>query len=575
MSISHLLLVLFLVALNALRFVGLNDVPPGYYVDEAASFTQIWCLGEDGRDDLGRLLPLFAPGEANAIYTPAYLYGQVLWSFLFGHSVAAFRAFSGFISCLTILFLYLWVQKKAGRRIAFYVALSASIMPWVFQFSRIAWDPPVATFFLVLALWATGLSRQRWLAAFPLAMAAYSYSPMRMMAIPFLFFLPALSWKDKTRIFLVFIVICIPLLIYMLDPQFMHRANYLALWGKTFGNPYGHESVLGLALIFIKNLGLFFTPHFLFLTGDPEVRHSIQTFGMLSWLDGLSYSGALFFLLLALGKKESARLSTDQLQLLSVACLGIILAFIPAALTREGLPNALRALAAWPFFALLTGLALSIIEQRLGNKRTLLGAVLTSVIFYSFYLWDYFYEYPKRAEKSFLSNQGRIAGAYPKLLAQTMNCEQLRKMPPLRFENPIKLNQALSFAEGGTGSPYLGRAWPIQEPWGRWSEGNWADLEIPMPDIKPQSIQLKLRAFVSGALLEQKVEVWMNGAYQTTIILRQFENNVINLVIPKNIQKDALLWLDFYLPNAQSPNALGLGADRRRLGIGIEALEFH
>ena len=258
-----------------------------------------------------------------------------------------------------------------------------------------------------------------------------------------------------------------------------------------------------------------------------------------------------------------------------MACLGIILAIIPAALTREGLPNALRALAAWPFFALLTGLALSIIAQRLGNKRTLLGAVLSSVIFYSFYLWDYLYVYPKRAEKAFLSNQGRIAGAYPKLLAQTMNCEQLRKVPPLRFENPIKLNQALSFAEGGTGSPYLGRAWPIQEPWGRWSEGNWADLEIPMPDIKPQSIQLKLRAFVSGALLEQKVEVRMNGAYQTTIILRQFENNVINLVIPKNIQKDALLWLDFYLPNAQSPNALGLGADRRRLGIGIEALEFH
>ena len=96
-----------------------------------------------------------------------------------------------------------------------------------------------------------------------------------------------------------------------------------------------------------------------------------------------------------------------------------------------------------------------------------------------------------------------------------------------------------------------------------------------MPDIKPQSIRLKLRAFVSGALLEQKVEVWMNGAYQTTIILRQFENNVINLVIPKNIQKDALLWLDFYLPNAQSPNALGIGADRRSLGIGIETLEFH
>lgn len=575
MSISHLLLLLFLVVLNALRFVGLSDVPPGYFVDEAASFTQIWCLGEDGRDASGRFLPLFAPGEANAIYTPTYLYGQVIWSFLFGHSVAAFRAFSGFISCLTILFLYLWVQKKSGNRIAFYVALSASIMPWGFQFSRIAWDPPLATFFLILALWVTGFSRQRWLAAIPLALAAYSYSPMRMMAIPFLFLLPALSWKDKTRIFLVFGVICIPLLINMLDPQFMHRANYLAIWGKTFESPYVHESALGLVLIFIKNLGLFFTPNFLFLTGDPEIRHSIQTFGMLSWLDGLAYSGALFFLLAALWKEGKLRLSSSQIQLLGVACLGIILAFIPAALTREGLPNALRALAGWPFFALLTGIALSIIEQRLDNKRTLLGVGLISVTFFSFYLWDYFYEYPKHAEKAFVSNQGRIAGAYPKLLAQSMNCEQLRMAQPPRFDNPIKLNQALSFAEGGTSSPYLGRAWPNQEPWGRWSEGNWADLELPMPDIKPQSIKLKLRAFVSGALLQQKVEVWMNGTYQTTIILSQFENNVIEVIIPKSIQKDSLLWLDFYLPNAQSPNALGVGADRRRLGIGIEELEFH
>jgi len=99
-------MIYFIILLNALRFIGLDISPPGFYVDEAAGATQALCILESATDFFGTHLPLFTQGVNDAFYTPTYLYGQVVWSGIFGNSIAAFRAFIAFISCLTILFIY-------------------------------------------------------------------------------------------------------------------------------------------------------------------------------------------------------------------------------------------------------------------------------------------------------------------------------------------------------------------------------------------------------------------------------------------------------------------------------------
>ena len=74
---STLIALLFLLALNSPKFLGLDHSPPGFYGDEVAGATQTLCLLEDAHDFQGNKLPLFAEGFPGAgQYTPIYLYGE-------------------------------------------------------------------------------------------------------------------------------------------------------------------------------------------------------------------------------------------------------------------------------------------------------------------------------------------------------------------------------------------------------------------------------------------------------------------------------------------------------------------
>jgi 4-amino-4-deoxy-L-arabinose transferase-like glycosyltransferase len=175
-----LIIIVFLCILNLPRFLYLEISPPGFYTDEAASATQALCISQNGYDFYGQFLPLFPKGfEGGGVFTPFYIYGEILWTKLFGPSITAFRSFAAFITCLTIFTLYIFVKAKTNKVIALYVVFVASLMPWAFQFSRIAWDPPLATFFFIAALAALFSQKKLWLAALLFAFAMYSYPPMR------------------------------------------------------------------------------------------------------------------------------------------------------------------------------------------------------------------------------------------------------------------------------------------------------------------------------------------------------------------------------------------------------------
>lgn len=291
----NLLLLALIIAINLARFIGLGISPPGFYVDEATGAAHVICLQQGGRDFYDHPYPLFAAGFEGGFYTPAFLYGEYLWTALLGHSVAAFRSFSALVTCLTILFLCLWVRgrQRAGRghggRVVLWVALSASVMPWALQFSRIAWDPPLAALFLVMALWASGLGgglRVRLMPGILLALATYSYPPMRVIAVAFWLLLPGRGWREKLGDMALFALVCTPLLLQSLDPGFTARGQLLTLWSDHPENPYANAALPGLLLGFLRQMLDHLTPSFLFLSGDANLRHSIQSTGMLSWLDG-------------------------------------------------------------------------------------------------------------------------------------------------------------------------------------------------------------------------------------------------------------------------------------------------
>ena len=101
-------MIYILTLLNAIKFLGLGYSPPGFYIDEAVGAAEVICLAQTGSDLASLRYPLFA--QASALYTPAYLYGELVWTSIFGYKPASFRSLLVFVNILTIAFLYLWVQ---------------------------------------------------------------------------------------------------------------------------------------------------------------------------------------------------------------------------------------------------------------------------------------------------------------------------------------------------------------------------------------------------------------------------------------------------------------------------------
>ena len=418
--------------LNLFRFIGLESAPPGFYVDEAAGAAQVMCLKQTGADFFGNSYPLFARGLGGGYYTAPYLYGQMFWTGIFGNSVYSFRAFLAFITTCTAFFLFDWVRRRVSLGAALWVTLFASISPWAFQFSRIAWDPPLAPFFLVFGLWCFDLKKKYgWvLGALAFTLAGYSYPPCRIQAVVLLFFLPGMKWRKKFEVFGVFLVANIPMFYQAwTDPGFTARGKMLALTSNYSMNPYRDSNLFGLLGGFIVQFFAHFSPDFLFLHGDHNLRHSPQTVGVLSDPEGLALiTGAIYWLVSFVKNKKAV------LQPLFVfAIIGIASGIAPAALTWESVPHALRAIGAWPFFVLLSGLTADLLFRKLGSwsftwKRILQNAFLVGCFgFTAFYFYDFFYAYPDRAENWFRADDSPLGSAYSKMTELNVFCSDIRK----------------------------------------------------------------------------------------------------------------------------------------------------
>jgi hypothetical protein len=432
-------LIALIVLLNLVRFIGLESSPPGFDIDEAAGAAHVICLQQTGRDFDHQSYPLFSAGLGGGFYTPAFLYGEYGWTSIFGHTVQAFRSFSAAATALTVLFLCLWAGGRESDTngdaagFALWVGLSASVMPWAFQFSRIAWDPPLAVLFLVMALWASGLRRGLANKICPgvfLALAAYSYPPMRVMVVVFWLLLPERTWRSKLSDLGLFAVACIPLVFRSLDASFTARGNWLLLWSDDPANPYANADLWNLGRGFVHQMLQHLSLPFLFLRGDANLRHSTGTTGMLSWLDAVAWVGGIVLLARWLIDRRP-RGATQSKGILLVATSGALLGIVPAAVTWEGVPHALRAIAAWPFLALFSGHCLARVEQHLRQRRAQLGAVwvggatVVALIFFAFYLNGFFGEYRRTAAPWFRTGGSPLAEAYQAMTVYRQPCSML------------------------------------------------------------------------------------------------------------------------------------------------------
>ncbi len=432
---------IFILAVNVLRFVGLESSPPGFYIDEAFSAANSICLKETGHDFFGAPLSFFYKIYNINVLPASFYLGEAFWSSLFGNSIASFRSFIAMIAVLTLLGLFKFVERiSKDQKLALLVTLLASIMPWCFQTSRITWEPSLGPCFLVWGLFFIYSPKFNWksifASAFFLASAAYAYAPTRAQVVLMLMLLPGVSIKNKFQLGISFGIFCLPLVSYYFDPDFTIRTKLMALNSSYAGNPYRDDTFFELVGDFLKQMALHLSPSFLLQSGDHNLRHSIQSFGEIDYLTALSVP---FTLIIAFSKKLKAQFNWkhEYSIILKLSVLGILTGIAPAALTWEGIPHANRALGAWPFFAIIGGIGLKLLIDRF--PKTLVPVAASSILFFALFAYNYFFVYPKISADWFdqrivsMADRGTfpadyrpLARAYFLMANQHLSCEYVK-----------------------------------------------------------------------------------------------------------------------------------------------------
>ena len=366
-----------------LRLVNIANSPPSPYWEEVALGYDAYSIAMTGADHHGQPWPLTA-FESFGDWKPSlYFYLAAPFVKIFGLQVFAVRLpsiLAGVAIVWGIAFLarHLYVssydrsnsKSKNAQTVYLFALLIASISPWAITLSRGAWESNVAT---ALILWGINLflvfvSSQKRLflliSVLLLGLSTYAYHAARF-AAPLVGLLLGLLYlfARKKKIDLVALLMAGILAAVLFLPVFLslqssvgqqriaqtsiftdlaiiEESNRLRelyqdhWWGYFVSHRY---------LLFARQICLNFFDHFgwnyLFVSGDNNPRHSIQSLGQFYYLDLLFFLAAVIFFY-----RRSQRITYFLIALLIVLVL-------PSAFTTVT-PHALRSLAAMPIYLL-------------------------------------------------------------------------------------------------------------------------------------------------------------------------------------------------------------------------------
>jgi hypothetical protein len=158
------------------------------------------------------------------------------------------------------------------------------------------------------------------------------------------------------------------------------------------------------------------------------------------------------------------------------------------------------------------------------------------------------------------------------------SCPQVSKELEIsQLAPPLVIGQVVDFTKAGDGrANFMLGGWGFTEDWGTWATDSLAKVVLPMPNGEPSKLIIKANAFLSPQHTEQVIEVTINGiriADQT--VLKQAKGNIVEIKLPVGIIKAGEpLNVEFRSLDAISPKSSGLGADERKLGIGLVSMQF-
>jgi hypothetical protein len=186
------------------------------------------------------------------------------------------------------------------------------------------------------------------------------------------------------------------------------------------------------------------------------------------------------------------------------------------------------------------------------------------------HLW--LYDYNPQANSSSLINIKNISALQDALDTLVVP----RYVGRIGKNSNISVNQSLDFSKKWYfDNEFFKSGWSINESWGRWSDGQKAILILPVPPGDPRTIEFNLQSFITPSHPRQRVSISVNNNTPQEFVLNQFDNNLINIKVPKIDDGKFEMVLEFILLDAISPNKINIhDSDQRNLGIGIKSAVF-
>jgi hypothetical protein len=396
-------LVIFLLFFSCFyHFIDLESKPPGLYYDEASIAYNAFCILETGMDEHGNRYPVLFKCFGN-YHEPVMIYTLVPLFKIWGISRKITRLPSAiYIILSAVIFYFLAYKYCFNKWIALLGAFSYSIIPWSFPVSRSimsGYTPMLlgiaGGYYFIFRAFAKRSWGSALLASFFWSFAMYSHNCGRPVTAVYLI-LFGLSMNlillKRKKIFCVFtgvyILIMVPLIIYVIkNPTSMtSRFNTLNVWHDNPDFPV-------IILRIIKRYFDYFNPLFLFIKGDPIIRHNTGKGELYCFLIPFILAG-LYVAIRAFKKNPYYRF----------LILGLLFYPIAGILTIERM-HSTRVINGSIFWCLLAVVGANFIWRQRG-KIKLIVPVISIVLVYAIfeinlYMSDYFNQYQKRAAPFF------------------------------------------------------------------------------------------------------------------------------------------------------------------------------
>ncbi|OGG01336.1 hypothetical protein A2Z33_02900 [Candidatus Gottesmanbacteria bacterium RBG_16_52_11] len=455
------------VAAFLIRVADIGNLPPSLSWDEASIGYNAYSILTTGRDEHGKLLPLYAFAAYGDYKPPLPVYLTVPFVAVLGLNETAVRmpsVLSGTAAVVLTYFLCLELfrrvkiagpSRKKGitatgslpslpegqvAAVGLTAAAVLAVSPWHIQLSRAGWEANIATTLVIAGVCLLLIAARKpflyTVSLLPFVLAIYTFNSARY-AAPLIacavLILSNKTWakyrKSLAAGLVIAFVTLLPILPHLLSPQArlrftevniftdpapVNRSNQLTgIDGNTVIARIIHNRRIGYIRSFLSHYLDHFEPDFLFIRGDGNPKFSLRDTGQLYLLE---------FPLLVAGIFLLWRMLPRTALILSA---WLLLAIIPAATARET-PHALRTEGTLPVWQIFIAFSVVTFTSRLRGwwRYGVIGALILAYLFSWSHFWHvyrnhYAYEYSGEWQYGYreaIRAAGKIGNAYDRIV---------------------------------------------------------------------------------------------------------------------------------------------------------------